>query len=61
MGSLLFLIAVIAFFKWQGNQTKKKIDNYPLNKVDSVKMSMDIYASPKQKQINMINGKYDIT
>ncbi|MCD8158852.1 MAG: hypothetical protein LUD77_08155 [Clostridiales bacterium] len=59
MASLLFLIAVILFFKWQANSVNKKVDNYPLWKVDSVKMVKDADKPKSEIRRNLIEGKYD--
>ena len=62
MGTVIGLVIIVLIFascKWDLN---KRVDTYPLDKVDTSKMIADRVMnnlSDAQVQRNMVNGKYD--
>ena len=57
----IIIIAVVIYFIYKAG-IDSRVDNYPIDRVDSSKMISDKVRnnlSDRQVQINMINGKYD--
>ncbi len=59
MASILLLIAVIAYFKWQSHSVNKRLDNYPTWKIDPVKLAKDTDKPVSVRQRNIVEGKCD--
>lgn len=57
----IIIIAVVIYLIYKAG-IDSRVDNYPIDRVDSSKMISDKVRnnlSDRQVQINMINGKYD--
>ena len=62
MGTIIGLIIFAVIWIACKSSFNSKVDNYPINRVDSGKMTADKIRnnlSDAQVQRNMINGKYD--
>ena len=59
MAAIILIIVFWAWFKWNDANLNHKVDNYNMRNVDSTKLTADMHLSARQKQQNLVNGKYD--
>ena len=62
MGTIILLIVIAIIWATSNAELNKKVDNYPISKIDTGKMISDKVMnnlSDKQVQRNMVAGKYD--
>lgn len=59
MGAILVIIAFLAWDRYLTYLEDRAIDRYPMRKVDTLKMTMDMDKPLHVRRQKLIAGKYD--
>jgi len=57
--TILWLIGFVIYMNRCENMKNTKIDNYDMNKVDTLKLTMDMDKPLRVREQNLLAGKYD--
>ena len=57
--TILWLIGFVIYMNRCENMKNTKIDNYDMNKVDTLKLTMDMDKPLRVREQNLLAGRYD--